>query len=257
MPVAADLYYFIHDGGGGGSPPLILIHGAGGDHLYWPPKLRRLPGYRVFAVDLPGHGKSVASSQQSVDGYARSVIEWMDAVVISSAILVGHSMGGAIAMKIALDYPERSKALGLVGVAGRLRVNPDILEFSSNDKTFQRAVELVIQWGFSSHAPTRLVELAAKRMSETRPSVLFGDFMACNAFNVVDRLEEIAQPVLIIGGADDCMTPIRYLQLMANKIPNANLEIVPDAGHMVMLEKPEAVAGLLKSFLKLNLDTIK
>ena len=59
MPVAADLYYHIYEGSEEGRrPPVVLIHGAGGTHLHWPSEVRRLPGYRVLALDLPGHGKS-------------------------------------------------------------------------------------------------------------------------------------------------------------------------------------------------------
>ena len=129
MPVSADLYYHFYEGSNEGQrPSVILIHGAGGNHLYWPSEIRRLPGYRVFALDLPGHGKSGGRGQQSISTYAEVVLEWLESVGIHSAVFVGHSMGGAIAMTLALDHPEHVLGLGLVSAGARLRVAPAFLE---------------------------------------------------------------------------------------------------------------------------------
>jgi pimeloyl-ACP methyl ester carboxylesterase len=114
MPLSAGLYYFHHEGGSAGKPPMVLLHGAGGDYLVWPPEIRRLPGIRVYALDLPGHGKSGGPGCQSVEDYARAVVGLMDAVGLWRAAFVGHSMGGAIALTLALDFPERTAGLGLV-----------------------------------------------------------------------------------------------------------------------------------------------
>jgi hypothetical protein len=103
---------------------------------------------------------------------------------------------------------------------------------------------------FSPQAGSRLVELAASRMAEIRPSVLHGDFLACEAFNVTEQLGRILQPTLILCGVEDQITPPRYSQFLAGLIPNARLEIVIQAGHMVMLEQPQVVAGLLTQFLE-------
>jgi pimeloyl-ACP methyl ester carboxylesterase len=250
MPNAADIYYHLHLGGSEGlTPPVVLIHGAGGTHLYWPSEVRRLPGYRIYAPDLPGHGKSGGRGMQSIGAYSQALIDWMDAVDLHSALFVGHSMGGAIALALALDHPQRTLGLGLVGAGARLRVAPDILDQASNQTTFLSAVTAVITRSFSPHTPVRLTELAARRMAETRPSVLYGDFLACNEFDVRERLCEIHQPALVLCGADDQMTPVRHAQFLANGIPNAALKVIPAAGHMVMLEQPQAVAGSLGEFI--------
>jgi pimeloyl-ACP methyl ester carboxylesterase len=159
-------------------------------------------------------------------------------------------MGGAIALSLALDYPERVRGLVLVGAGARLRVDPEILLKSESEATYLSAVALVIDWAFSPAAPKRLVELAGKRMAETRPSVLHADFLACDAFDVVDRAGEIWCPTLVICGADDRLTPPRYAQFLVSQIRRAQLEIVPEAGHMVMLEQPQAVAQSMRAFLE-------
>ncbi|HEX7975382.1 MAG TPA: alpha/beta fold hydrolase, partial [Anaerolineales bacterium] len=164
------------------------------------------------------------------------------------AIFVGHSMGAAITLSLTLDYPEHVLGLGLIGAAARLPVATAILESSASPTTFQNAIELVTKWSFASQADPRLVELATIRMGETRPSVLNGDFVACDAFDVTARVSEIIQPALVIVGAEDRMTPPREAQFLASSLPKALLESIPNAGHMVMLEQPVAVAQALLQF---------
>lgn len=227
----------------------MLIHGAGGTQLYWPSQVRRLPGYRVYAPDLPGHGKSEKIGQQSIEGYADAVLEWLEAVGIHRVVLVGHSMGSAIAMWLAIYRPEQVMGLGLVGAGARLRVAPLLLENAASQTTFLTAVQLSVAWSFSPQAPESLVEIAAKRMAEVRPSVFYGDLLACDGFDVMERVCEIQAPTLIVCGEDDRMTPSRYAHFLANNIPKAILKTIPEAGHMVMLEKPDEVASTLTEFL--------
>ena len=250
MPIAADIYYHAYEGGEEGErPPVVLIHGAGGTHLYWPSELRRLPGYRVFTLDLPGHGKSSGRGQQSIATYAHSVLNWMQAAGLHSAVFVGHSMGSAIAITLALKNPQHVLGLGLVGASARLNVNPTLLENSASPTTFHSVVETVVAWSFGPQTPSQLTELAARRMAETRPTVLHSDFLACNEFDETEHIAEISKPALVMTGAEDKMTPVRNAQFLAATIPNARLEIIPNAGHMVMLERPQAVASALLSFL--------
>jgi pimeloyl-ACP methyl ester carboxylesterase len=250
MPNTADIYFHFHRGGHEGlKPPLVLIHGAGGTHLYWPTEVRRLPGYLVYAPDLPGHGTSGGRGMQSISAYAQALISWLDALDLHSSVLIGHSMGSAIALSLALDHPERVLGLGLVGAGARLRVSPEILEQTSNQTTFASGVASVISRSFSPNASERLIALATRRMVETRFSVLYGDFLACDEFDVRDRLVELRQPTLVLCGADDQMTPVRYAQYLASGINNAVMKTIPNAGHMVMLEQPLAVASAISDFV--------
>jgi pimeloyl-ACP methyl ester carboxylesterase len=81
------------------------------------------------------------------------------------------------------------------------------------------------------------------------PRVLYADFKACDAFDVRDQVGEIEQPTLVICGENDQMTPVRFSQFLAENLINSRLEVVPKAGHMVMLEQPETVANLIEGFL--------
>lgn len=251
MPVSGNLYYSLHCEKDSETPPLVLIHGAGGTHLHWPPEIRRLRGYCVYAIDLPGHGKSaLCDGQQSIGEYARYLIEWLEAVQLRRAVLVGHSMGSAIALNIALDHPEFVVALGLIGAGARLRVKPEVLNYAADQTTFLKASDLLVSYSFSANTSARLIELASKRMLETRQSVLYGDLVACDRFDVMERLGTIKQPTLVVCGEDDHMTPLRYAQYLSSSISHAQLSVIPAAGHMVMLEQPHRVAESLLLFLQ-------
>lgn len=250
MPLSGNLYYSLHCERGIENPPLVLIHGAAGNHLYWPPEIRRLTGYCVHAIDLPGHGKSsTLDGQQTIADYARYLVQWLESLNIRRAVFVGHSMGGAIALSLAMDHPEYVVGLGLISSGARLRVHSDLLKYAADSTTYLKATDLLVSCSFSPSASPHLVELASKRLLETRQSVFSGDLLACDRFDVMDRLSSIQQPTLVVSGADDQMTPLRYAQFLANTIPNAHLLIIPDAGHMVMLEQPTRVSDGLGAFL--------
>lgn len=250
MPQMAGVAFHCHEGDvSHRRPTVVLVHGAGGTALHWPPQVRRLPGYRVCAVDLPGHGRSEGIGEQSIAAYARRLIAWADAFALGKAVWVGHSMGGAIVQHLALHYPDRVLALGLVGTGARLRVNPLILEGLAQEEGFPATVETIVKWSFAPQTDERLRQLAAQRMAETRPSVLYGDFLACDRFDVREQVAAITCPTLVLCGAEDKMTPPRYAAYLAEKIRHARLVVIPQAGHMVMWEQPEAVAQALQAFL--------
>lgn len=226
---------------------LILIHGAGESHLVWPGALRNLPGANVYALDLPGHGRSRGRGRSSISEYADLIVNWMEAVGLPRAIWVGHSMGGAIAQWAALHYPERVAALVLVATGARLRVSPLILEGLRAD--FPKTVDLITEWSWGAAPPARRVEEGRRLLLATDPAVIEGDYRACDAFDVMGRLGEIQAPALVIGGTADRMTPIKYAEYLAAHLPKAELVRVEGAGHMVMLEQPEVVAEAVRSFL--------
>ncbi|HIE24398.1 MAG TPA: alpha/beta hydrolase [Anaerolineales bacterium] len=256
MPTAANLYYFCHEaegfsgGEGTANTPLILIHGAGGTHLHYPPELRRLNGFPVAALDLPGHGKSIGIVKQSINDYVKIIQDFMDAINLPAAVIIGHSMGSAIALQLALNAPDRVLGLVLLGSGSRLRVAPFILENTATEATFPLAVKSIVEASFSSETSPRLKELATQAMLATRPTVLHGDFTACNGFDIGENLGKIQKPTLILCGTDDKMTPPKYSKSLHEQIPISELELIEGAGHMVMLEKPRQVAEAVERFVE-------
>ena len=255
MPVANGTYYFSHHLERIDRPPVILIHGAGGTHLSWPAEIRRLPNQRILAVDLPGHGKSTGLGKQSIQDYTRSLLDFMDALKLPRAVLVGHSMGGAIALDTALRFPDRVVGLGLIATNARLRVAQSILDFLAHPTGSRQAIQAIVDWSHGPQASESLKLISSRQLMNTRPTVLAGDMVACNEFNLIRFLPDIEKPTLIVCGTEDRMTPLRFSQAMAVQIPNAALQTVENAGHMVMLEEPRRVAGILTVFLK-SLDYI-
>lgn len=250
MPEKEGIFYFEHRGGGlaGTAPPLVFVHGAGGSHLHWPPQVRRLPKENVYAIDLPGHAGSEGPGCSRIGDYVDRIEAWLDAMGFSEVILGGHSMGGAISLQFALQSANKLRGLILVGTGGRLRVSPQILKATADPAQFREAVDLIIKWSFSESAPARFVELARRRMLEVDHNVIHNDFVACDNFDVMDRLSEIELPALVICGEADRLTPIKYSEYLADQLDDARLVRVPDAGHMVMLEKPDFVAETIAGF---------
>lgn len=251
MPTTTELYYFAHEAEDQvvKRAPVILIHGAGGTHVSWPPQIRRLADEKIYALDLPGHGKSESAGKQSIDEYAEDVIAFMKELKIRAAVIVGISMGSAVALTLALKYPKQVLGLGLLGSGSKLRVSPILLETAGNPNMFESAVDMVNENCFSSESPQNLMELSKQNMLETRPPVLLGDLLACNDFDVTSQLENINVPTLIICGAEDKMMPLKFSESLRDGIANSQLHVLDNAGHMVMLEQPDAVADLLKQFI--------
>jgi len=241
------LFYTISRGTEG-APSLVLIHGAGGSHLHWPAELRRLPEATVYTLDLPGHGRSEGRGCDTVSGYAEIVAAFLDVVGVERAVVVGHSMGGAIAQALALDFANRVSGLVLVATGARLRVAPAILEGIQTN--FEGAVDLITRFAWSPEAPLALLEPGRQALLETGPDVLLGDFIACDRFDVMERLREIEAPTLVIAGSADALTPVKYAHFLARSIIGACLVVIEGAGHMVMLEQAAEVGKAVQKFLK-------
>lgn len=249
MPFVGEIHYRGSVRSHTGRDPLILIHGAGGSYLYWPPEIRHLSGGSILAIDLPGHGESSGDVEESIEAYVLAMVEFLDNLEINQAVLAGHSMGSAIAQRMSLDDPDRVNGLILIGAGAKLGVHPQLVQDCGREETYPKAVSQIMEWSFSQQADQKLVRLAAERMVEMSPAVLVADFKACNAFDIRDQVGEIKQPTLIICGEDDQMTPVRFSEYLAERIRGSRLEVIPGAGHMVMLEKPEIVAKLVDDFM--------
>lgn len=245
--VGERIFYALYQGDVRGKRNLVLVHGAGGSHLDWPSPLRRLREANVYALDLPGHGRSEGAGRSSISAYRDFLLAFLDGLGLGRALVVGHSMGGAIALDFVLHYPDRLSGLVLVGSGARLRVLPAILTGILSD--FEATVDLVCDYAFGPSATEQLKRLGRQRLLKTPPEVLHGDYAACDAFDVMERLGEVRCPTLVIGGTADRLTPPKYSVYLRDHIPGAELVLVDAAGHMVMLEKPEVVTRAISKFI--------
>jgi len=250
MPYQTDLYYQAYQADDPGRKPLVLIHGAGGDHLSWPSQIRRLSGYRVYAPDLPGHGKSGGHGLQRVESYGEVVLSWIQALELPKVVLGGHSMGGAIALWLAVNHPELIHGLVLISTGATLPVNLSLIEELATQIGFPTAVDKICRWSFSPRIEPQLVENVKKQMLKLRPSVLAGDFRACDQVDQREELEKVQVPTMVLVGDEDKMTPLRFSEELREGIKSAELEVISGAGHMLPLEQPGKTAKAVRGFME-------
>jgi len=259
---------------GSGEQTLILIHGLGSNAKGY---VRVIPAlsenYRVIALDLPGYGKSSKGYYDySMEFYADIVLRFMDELGLDQAVLVGHSMGGQIAMTAGLKYPRRISRLVLLSPAGFERfddgeaawmkkaMNPTFVK-----KTTVDAIDKNLRWNFYEY-PEDARFMIDERI-QVRSAADFENYcyaVSRNVFAMLDgpvwmKLGEISQPTLIIFGENDMLIPNRYLHagftrdiaaIGDREIPDSKLLMIPECGHFVQFEKADEVSGAVLEFLK-------
>jgi pimeloyl-ACP methyl ester carboxylesterase len=242
------LYYLTN--GEAELPALILIHGAGGSSAVWPYQLRRLPGWRVLAADLPGHGGSTLAAERTLNAYAARMLERMDAMGIAQAVLCGHSMGAAIAMEMALHEPKAVRGLVLLGAAAAFTVNQQLLEKFSVPLRLQEGVNMMVRWSFARTADETLRKTYTRQLLACPQGLLLKDMQACAAFSLGERAKQLGQPSLILSGEEDVMVAPRLSQALAESLARATYRGVAGAGHMLMQEKPDETVAELEPVLQ-------
>jgi pimeloyl-ACP methyl ester carboxylesterase len=241
-----EIFYRLHRGEAG-QLPLVLVHGAGGNSMHWPGALRRLPAHDVYALDLPGHGKSGGDGRQSISTYVEVVASFAAALKLPRFVLGGHSMGGAITLELALRNPECLAGLVLAGTGAKLRVAPQILSGILTD--YQATTELVTEWAHGPDTPPDLLREYTRRLREVPAEITHGDYLACDVFDRRADVGQIRLPTLIICGTADRMTPPKFSQWLKDELPGAEVVWILGAGHMVMLEQPAEVGSAVAQFL--------
>jgi len=235
---------------GGAGPTALCIHGSGGTSAVWKAQARLADDAPVAALDLSGHGESddidAEPGPETLGAYAD------DAVAVAretgARVLVGNSLGGAVAMWVALERDLDLAGLVLAGTGARLAVLADLLDWLADD--FPRAVEWLHGEGRLFHdPPDEYVELSRQTMRETGRAVTERDFRTCHAFDVRDRLGEITVPALAVVGVNDRLTPPWYHEYLADELPDCDLAHVEDAAHLAMIEQPAAFNAALRAFL--------
>ncbi len=159
-------------------------------------------------------------------------------------------MGGAIVQTLALTHPEVMRGIVLVGTGAKLKVFPMILEGIRDN--FEETVRKIVPFTVSPKAPSKLMEQGINEMMRCQPEVLYGDFLACDQFDLINEIEKIVLPTLILCGDDDQLTPVKYSQFLHNRIKGSKMEILPNAGHIVMMESPQAFNEKIREFIAAN-----
>lgn len=228
---------------------LLFVHGAGGNLNHWINQFDGLKGdFNVIVAELPGHGNSSPQGANRVERYAEDVSAVIDALAPNRPVVAGHSMGGAIAQTASLQYPDKLSGLVLIGTGCRLKVLQSILDGLLTN--FENTVAMINRYAFSKFTDEDIIQEGTAEMAKTPPSVIHGDFLACDRFDICDRVSEISHPTLVLCGEDDQLTPVKYSRFLSENIPSARLQTFPRAGHMVMMEKPAEVNEAIREFVR-------
>lgn len=251
----------------GTGPAVMLIHGQGGSWQWW---LRILPTVarhgRVIALDLAGFGESDPIDTGDVlDEHVATIIELLDYLDLPDAIIVGHSMGGLVSLKVACDHPERVSGLLLTNAGGadigaqRLRLIVTGLRIFNTVFAIRWVPRLVANSPWLRSAlfaaavhDRRSVSTALAR--EILPRMAAPGFTQSlrAAAAVANQMtpQAVACPSLIVWGVRDRILPLSAAHSLASTIPDARLVPLPDVGHCAMVEAPDQFSQLLGDFTR-------
>jgi pimeloyl-ACP methyl ester carboxylesterase len=229
---------------------LVCVHAAGSNGNTWHRQLAGLAdAHSPLAFDFPGHGRSGGTeSLKSIAAYRDCLAGLLDALHVRPCVLIGRSMGGAIAMEYALAHPQRVRALVLVATAARFDLPAAMLETWKN-VMLGRAQQPFTTEAFSPKTDFSVMREAWMEQVKTDPRVRYFDLVACNEFDITARLGAIKTPTLIVSGRDDGITPPARAEALHQGISGSKLVILEDAGHSVPTEKPAELNQAVRDFL--------
>lgn len=244
----------------GEGEPLILLHGLFGSLENLGAVARLLSvDFKVYSVDLPNHGRSSHRSGANLAHMAGAVCEWMGKTGLVSAALVGHSLGGKVAMEIALNHPDRVDSVVVIDIApitypprhenvfaGLNAVDPAALSSRAEAET-----------QLAAHVPEAAVRsFLLKNLVKTEAGFAWRMHLQDIQREYPNLLREnrydgtFLRPVLFLKGGDSDYIKSDHRQAILQRFPSAQLKIVPNTGHWLHAEKPELTAALIRKFLR-------
>lgn len=259
---------------GTGVETIIFIHGLGSYFPAWKKNIEVLRNdFRCIAIDLPGYGKSSKLPHSGMMTYYASVVnELVDSLNLTKVYLAGHSMGGQISLVTAIEYPEIVKGLILAAPAGFENFSAgqkewfrSVMTLNGVMRTPVEAIQTNLYYNFYNmpeDAQFMIDDRIAMRSAKDFEAYSYAVVQSVHGMvnePVLDHLEEIEQPVLIIFGENDNLIPNRFLnpgftekiaQLGHEKLPNSQLIMLPKTGHFLMFENPEGFNKAVKDFVK-------
>lgn len=248
----------------GNGPALLLLHGFTGSASAWQPF--DWPECETIAVDLPGHGdsdKPAGAERYRMERCLEDLVALLDELDVERAAVLGYSMGGRVALHLALHAPERLWALVIESASPGIENETERTERRRSDGELADSImrdgvaPFVDRWQaiplFASQS--RLSADARERLRQQRlrndPAGLANSLRGLGAGEqqpVYTRLREIATPALVLAGEDDAKYRA-IAERTAGALPNARLQIVPEAGHAIHLEQPQAFSAAVREFL--------
>ena len=243
----------------GSGLPLLLVHGWPHDRTMWVGQLGGLAPYaRLIAPDLRGVGGSTVRAPYTIDQYADDLVAFLDSLGLASAVVCGLSMGGYIAFSMLRRHRDRIRGLILADT----RASADTDDTRANRS---RLIALIEQEGMTALAARQLpsmvgrstlerrsplAETVRRMMASAPPEGAIGALRAmAERPDSTPLLRTIDLPTLVVGGAEDGITPPDVLRAMSAAIPNSRIEILEQGGHLSPLERPAAFNHVVTEFL--------
>jgi pimeloyl-ACP methyl ester carboxylesterase len=226
---------------------IIFIHGSGGDGFVWEYQLNGLSEFiTVIIPDLPGHGKSEGLCFGSAKDYAGWINDFAESLNLSSFYLAGHSLGGAVAQEFATIYPEKTEGLILVGTGFCFDISKEYMELLQTD--FKTAINISCERAFAGKVSEELYKKGYEMLLENGRNTLYKDMVVCESFDGSEFLLS-KNPSLILCGQEDRITNPKLSRQLSKHIDKSTLHVVPEAGHMVMIEAPEITNRAIENFV--------
>ncbi len=246
---------YLTAGDSAAAPAILLIHGSGVSAGSWVNQLRGLlTAFRVAAIDLPGHGKSDPIPRASVEEYAETVAMFLEALGSGPVLVVGHSLGGAIAIALAAQRPHAVTGLVLLASCAKLpwvdsswgRLLPYVPGPLWKTFFISTAQKLL----FAPGVPGHVVSLGMQELRSCRAETILKDLQAAKAMDLTQQATGLDVPTLILCGSQDRLTPPALSADLKGLIPGSRLTLVEGAGHMLLLEVPTRVNEEVLNFAK-------
>ena len=258
----------------GSGPPVVLIHGMINSSVHWESvALRLADSYTVIAPDLIGHGESAAPrGDYSLGAHAAGIRDLLTAIGIDSATVVGHSLGGGVAMQFFYQFPQRTERLILVSSGGLgHQVSPllrgaalpgasALLSLAAHRRVLAVLLELSERLGRKGSGKAvylRAIARALQPLEEPGAREAFLQTLRSvidvrgQRVSAVDRLYLLdAMPTMIVWGGRDNTIPVTHGRQMHDAVPGSRFEILPRAAHFPNLEDPDGLAAVLRDFLE-------
>jgi len=233
----------------GRAPALVCLHGAADNQHAYDRLLDALPNRAGYAINLPGRAGTEGPPARSVAEMEAFLSELVESEVDGRYVVVGHSLGGAVAIEHALaSPPDRLEGLVLLATGARLRVHPMILALFEQGQA-AGSLPPMPSWIHEQGIDADLLAEATHKRELTPVSTGAIDWRAADGFDRMHAVQDIRVPVLIVGGTEDLLTPPKYAEYLAAQIPHAELLLLEGAGHMLVMDRAVEVSRAIEAFV--------
>lgn len=239
---------FVHDDRAAGQDnanhtAIVLLHGAGGNYLQWPPGLRRLTARLVLSPDLPGHGGSDGDGFDTAAAYAgvlSEVVERLRSELgVRQVVAVGHSLGAAVALEYVRLAGDTVSGIGVLGCGVELPIPSDLIDLAPVDADVER--RLIAGLFLTGEPSAKARKLYLQRLRQSDTEVLRRDLAACRAFDARSFAAQVEAPSTIVIGSKDHLVPLSSARELHNLMAHSDLRVLDGVGHMFLWERTDDV----------------